>query len=335
MSAEPDSQKAAEPSPLRVLFVFLDGVGLGPSISVYNPLAQETWPALERLAGGQRWTDAAAPLDEDDHVFRSLDATLGVDGLPQSGTGQATLFTGVNCARAAGRHFGPFPHSKTKPILARDNVFSQLQRLGRFGGCPSKKQPSEEQPSEEQPSAFANAYPPRFFDHVRRRDRWTVTTRCCMEAGVPVRSLDALKEGRALAADLTGAGWQKLDTAVPVITEAEAGRRLVRLSRDHAFTLFEFFLTDKAGHSKKARRAVRILGAVDAFLHRVTADLNPAETLLLITSDHGNLEDLSTKSHTRHPVPLVAYGRGAHHFRRAEDLTDVVPALLTALADEA
>ena len=327
MRAAPSPQEAAGPptAPPRVLFVFLDGVGLGPSISVYNPLAQEAWPALERLAGGQRWTDAAAPLDEDDHVFRPLDATLGVDGLPQSGTGQATLFTGVNCARTAGRHFGPFPHSKTRPILARDNVFSQIQRLDRFRA----------QPSETQPSAFANAYPPRFFDYVTRRDRWTVTTRCCVEAGVPVRSLDALKEGRALAADLTGAGWRTLGEAVPVITEAEAGRRLVRLSRNHAFTLFEFFLTDKAGHSKKARRAVRTLGAVDTFLHRVRADLDPAETLLLVTSDHGNIEDLSTKSHTRHPVPLIAYGRGARHFRRVEDLAGVVPALLAALADEA
>ena len=63
-------------------------------------------------------------------VFRAIDARLGVEGLPQSGTGQAALFTGVNAPRLAGRHYGPYPHSKTRPALTADNVFSRILRLG-------------------------------------------------------------------------------------------------------------------------------------------------------------------------------------------------------------
>jgi len=50
-----------------------------------------------------------------------------VEGLPQSGTGQATLFTGVNCAERVGRHFGPYPHSTTHEILRDHNLFRRVE----------------------------------------------------------------------------------------------------------------------------------------------------------------------------------------------------------------
>ena len=250
------------------------------------------------------------------YVFRPIDANLGMGGLPQSGTGQATLFTGVNCAEVAGRHFGPFPHSKTRPVLAAHNLFRQVQAL--------------DLPFEE-PAAFANAYPDRFFRFVEKNDRWTVTTRCCLDAGLRIRTHADLLAGNALPADLTTATWPQRDPSLSPITEAEAGHRLVELSRRHALTLFEYFLTDKAGHSRSFDRAAAVLTALDRFFGDVLAHLDPDRHLLLITSDHGNLEDLSTKSHTRHAVPLVAYGRGAHHFAEVKDLTGVTPGVITAL----
>ncbi len=300
----------------HILFVFIDGVGLGPP-GDQNPFARLSLPAFEALAGGQPWTAGAVPLDEPGHVFRPLDANLGVDGLPQSGTGQATLFTGINCAAVAGRHFGPYPHSKTRPVLAAGNVFSKVKAL---------------LPAADEPAAFANAYPPRFFTYARRRDRWTVTTHCCLEAGVRVRTLGDLRRGTALAADLTGAGWDALDLEVEPISEGEAGACLHTISRRHAFTLFEYFHTDKAGHSCDTERAAGVLHALHRFFATLLERTDRDEELLLITSDHGNLEDLSVKSHTRHPVPLIAYGRGADAFRAARAITDVTPAILRALA---
>lgn len=298
----------------RVLFVFLDGVGLGPS-GATNPFATTRLPVFEALAGGAPWTADAAPHTESHHVFRPLDATLGVEGLPQSGTGQATLFTGINCANVVGRHFGPFPHSATYPVLARENLFRKIQQVNGHAA-----------------PAFANAYPPRFFEHARRRRRWTVTTRCCTEADVPIRDLAALRAGRALTADLTGHGWAPLGHDVPPISEEEAGRRLVNLSRSHPLTLYEYFLTDKAGHGRIDRPAADVLRALDRFFQALLDGMNPDEELLLVTSDHGNLEDLSRKTHTRHPVPLIAYGRGAHHLARATGIGDVTPLLVRLLA---
>ena len=301
---------------MSALLVFLDGVGLGPAEPGRNPFAALDLPAFARLAGGQRWTAALDPIARPDLVVRPLDATLGVEGLPQSGTGQAALFGGFNAPALAGRHFGPYPPSSVRPTLAERSVFARLVRAGHAPGR----------------LAFANAYPDRFFRYVEARGRWTGTTFIAHEAGVRLRRHADLAAGEALAADLTAQGWpERLGPAVPTTTEAEAGRRLARLARAHAFTLFEFFLTDKAGHAQDPARAAAVLGALDRFLAALLDALDPARDLVVVSSDHGNLEDLSVKTHTRHPVPLVAWGAGAGAFARAETLADVAPALVGAV----
>ena len=305
-------------APAHVLFVFLDGVGLGEA-TPHNPFATLDLPAFAALAGGQRWTRPLDVRHDPDHVVHPLDATLGVDGLPQSGTGQATLFTGINGARLAGRHYGPFPHSRTRPALAEQNLFRRVQTLF---------------PEEQEPTAFANAYPDRFFTYAEHRDRWTVTTRCCLDAGVRIRTAADLAAGDALSADLTAERWRRFDDTAAIISEAEAGRRLAHLTRQHRLTLFEFFLTDKAGHSRDADRAERVLRALDRFFAALL-DHRAPDILLVVTSDHGNLEDLSLKTHTRNPVPLIATGPGADAFADATSIADVTPVIVRTLARNA
>lgn len=307
--------------PESVLFLFLDGVGLGEADPRRNPFASLRLPSFEALAGGQPWTDEAAAVAAEDHVVRPIDATLGVEGLPQSGTGQATLFTGVNCAALAGRHYGPYPHSRTRAAIAESNVFRQVSQV--FPAAP-------------EPAVFLNAYPPRFFTVARQRDRWTVTTRACLDAGLRIRTAEDLAAGRALTAELTGQAWRdQLHLPVPLLSEEEAGARFARVGARHRFTLFEYFLTDKAGHSQSATKAADVLLALDRFLAGVRAHFDPERSLLVVTSDHGNLEDLSTKSHTSNPVPLIAYGRGAERFGAVEALTGVTPAIVNLLRDTA
>ena len=294
--------------------MFLDGVGLGPG-GADNPFSTLDLPAFRRLAGGQRWTSSAAPLRQSRHVFVPLDATLGVDGLPQSGTGQAALFTGEDAVRLHGRHFGPYPPTAVRPAVAERGVFA---RLVAGGVAPEAL-------------AFANAYPDRFFEAVEARGRWTVTTLAASAAGVRLRRADDVARGEALPADLTGETWARLvDPDHTPTTEAEAARRLAALAAAHTFTLSEYFLTDKAGHSRDAGRAAAVLGSLDRFFGALL-DRLPSDALLVVTSDHGNLEDLSTKSHTRHPVPLVAWGPGAGAFADARSLLDVTPRVVAHL----
>jgi hypothetical protein len=304
----------------RILFVFLDGVGLGPPAAT-NPLATATWSAFERMASGQSWTRPFASVDADRHVVRPIDATLGLEGLPQSGTGQATLFSGANGAALVGRHFGPFPHSATHDVLDRNNLFHRVHAL--FTDRP-------------QPAAFANAYPPQFFDRMQQNGRWTVTTRCCHTAGVEVRGLADVQHGRALTAELTGAAWRnQLDLDVPILTEAEAGTRLADIHRQHAFTLFEYFLTDKVGHGRLDLPPAHILRGLDRFFGAILEALDPERESLVVTSDHGNLEDTERRTHTRNPVPLVVQGWAAPYFRDVASIADVTPSIVAALRDTA
>lgn len=297
----------------RLLFFFVDGVGIGER-GDENPLSTIDAPALHRLAGHQQWCAPFSPQTAPELVVRSLDATLGVEGLPQSGTGQATLFTGTNCAEIVGRHFGPFPHSKTHPVLDRANLFCQLQSLSDNG----------------RPSTFANAFPPQYFDAARRRA--TVTTYCCKAANIALRDLSALRDERAVAADLTSVSWrERLNLDVPARSPAEAATILAALTRDHALTLFEYFLTDKAGHRRIDTPPAQLLADLDCVLGALVDRLDPARDALVVTSDHGNLEDLSHTQHTRNPVPLVVYGWAAPFFRDARSLTDVTPCIVEAL----
>jgi len=301
----------------RILFVFLDGVGLGPA-GPDNPLSTNAGAAFRRLAGGASWVQGLPERATSDHVVRPLDATLQMDGLPQSGTGQATLFTGVNCAERVGRHFGPYPHSATYDVLDHENLFHRVQSLPSVpdGGV-----------------AFANAFPPQFFEAPSRR--WTVTTRCCAGAGVPLRDLDALRARRAVAADLTAKGWRDaLQLDVSLRTPADAAQALFSTHRDHALTLFEFFQTDKVGHRRIDLAPGVLLERLNRFLGRLLDLLDPTQDTLVVTSDHGNLEDTRHTQHTRNPVPLLAYGWAAPHLADARTLAGVTPGIVEALRTE-
>jgi 2,3-bisphosphoglycerate-independent phosphoglycerate mutase len=298
---------------VRIIWVFLDGVGRGPADAAVNPLMDPGLENFARLAGGQAWTLEAEPIRRPDHVFVPLDATLGIPGLPQSGTGQATLFTGINCAAIAGRHWGPFPHSTSIPVIREHSIFARLRRAGRSG-------------------QFVNAFPDRFFRAVGPRNRWTVTTRCCVEADIPLKTEADLRAGEAVTAELTGQAWHdRLGLDVPIISPADAGRRLVALAGAADFTLFEYYLTDKAGHSRDHERAGAVLKELDEFFEAVMEAADESDCLLVVTSDHGNLEDLSSRVHTLNPVPLVARGAGAASLAEARDITDVTPALVELL----
>lgn len=299
----------------RVLMLFLDGVGGGPLDPVRNPLARAKLPALSNLAGGL--------LPDGSRHSQSmimLDATLGVDGLPQSGTGQTALFTGVNAAQMIGKHFGPWAHSALHGLIQQQSLLRRLQGKGRK-------------------TCFANAFPTRFFDFAaRRRSRLTVTTLSCLGAGTRLRDAADLATGRAISADITAEGWNALGyEVIPRRHPTEAGAQLARLSKEYDFVLFEYWWPDRAGHAREMAQAIDILEKFDALLVGILEGIDPAETLVVITSDHGNIEDLSTKSHTRNPVPLIASGSSADSFLQSlqgplpASLTSVAPALLEVL----
>jgi len=308
---------------MRALMLFLDGVGIGVRDPEVNPLFAARMSALRSILGGDLPSLHHRRLSSVQGSHIPLDATLGVPGLPQSGTGQTALFTGFNGARIVGRHFGPYPYSTLRPIIQQHNIFRQLLDAGKS-------------------VLFANAFPQRFFDYLsEKRPRLTVTTFSCLNSGVPLLREHDLRAGEAISADITNAGWHALGyPSLPVVTALEAGKRLARLSGSHDFVLFEYWKTDHAGHSMSRQEALQCLDALDGLLGGLLSELDSTESLLLITSDHGNIEDLSIKTHTRHPVPLVLYGAGHQTFAREieqdgkSDLTSITPALVRYILNQ-
>ncbi len=302
--------------------LFLDGVGLGVPDPSINPFFAARLPALRSLFDGEVPSLAKSRISTKAASLVALDANLGVDGLPQSGTGQTTLFTGINASRMIGKHFGPHPYSTLRPVLQEKNIFKQLIGAGR------------------RPS-FANAFPQRFFDYMnQRRTRLSVTTLSCTMSGIPLLKAQDLREGRGVSADITNEGWKDLGYPdMPLISPADAGRRFVELVTVNDFVLFEYWKTDYAGHSENFAEAVEALQRFDGMLAGIIETMDIRSTLLCITSDHGNIEDMSTKTHTRNPVPAILYGRnheemGARlHSSSGADLTHVTPLLMEYITE--
>lgn len=179
--------------------------------------------------------------------------------------------------------------------------------------------------------AFANAYP-RGWPGPRGGKRIAGPPLAARGAGVLNRHEDALTNGSAVSSEILNDGWRLHlgHDRVPDIAAQRAGRNLARISRGADLTLYAHYATDSAGHRKDMPAAVAALARVDEFLQGLLADL-PADTLLLITSDHGNLEDVRT-GHTRNPALGIARGPGAERAAELSDIRQVAPLVLELLA---
>jgi hypothetical protein len=320
---------------MQFLFLFLDGVGLGADDPQINPFARAAMPNLVRLLGGQRLLAQSAPYQGARADLLPLDASLGVPGLPQSATGQTVLLTGVNVPAALGYHYGPKPNPPVAEYLRNGNLFRSVQEQGLRAG-------------------FLNAYPHRYFEAIGSGKRmYSAIPLAATEAGLPLFSQADLKAGRALAADFTARGWREHLglAATPLLGAAEAGERLAALAREYHFAFFEYWLSDYAGHKQEMGAAVPLLEEFDLVLGGLLAAWDDHSGLILITSDHGNLEDLSTRRHTGNPVPGLLIGspelretfigyakssaqehRGGEGLIPSPDLTDIAPAILKLLS---
>ena len=303
---------------MRVLFIFVDGVGLGPDDPPSTPFARFELPAVARLLEGRRLVQGSAPFHGARASLLALDAGLGTPGLPQSATGQATLLTGRNVSAELGEHYGPKPNPPIRAILTGDNLFAALQRRGLRVG-------------------LLNAYPARYFQGIESGRRlYSAIPQAAVAAGLALKTQADLFAGLALSADLTGQGWREqlnISTA-PLLDPAQAGRRLASLAQTYDFAFFEYWLSDYAGHRQDFSAAQGLLATLDAALGGLAEAWPAADGLALITSDHGNLEDLGSRRHTHNRVPALLLGAPA--LRRAfaadlNDLSDVAPAILRLL----
>lgn len=295
--------------------MFLDGVGIGPADPAVNPFFRARLPVLRDLLGGELPHLGRPRVDGPSAVALPLDATLDVPGLPQSGTGQATLLTGENAALLHGAHFGPWVPVRLRPLVEERNVMVRAAAAGHR-------------------VAFANAYP-RGWPRSGRGGRRTVVAGlplAARAAGLMDRDHSRLARGDAVSSEIVNDGWRRIlgHGDVPAVTAAEAGANLARIAREHALTVYAHYATDTAGHRGESDRSVDALERVDAFLGGLLPEL-PGDATVWITSDHGNIEDVNA-GHTRNPALCVVAGEeAAARTRGLASLADVTPRLLEGL----
>ena len=291
--------------------IFWDGVGLGKEDPLRNPFFAAKLPHFRKLFDGSLPSLGNRKIFSFRASTTPVNTTLGVEGLPQSGTGQTAIFTGVNAPKRIGKHFGPHPYTTLVPVVKGENIFVRLRVLGKS-------------------FCFVNGFPQRYFDYINSpRGKTPTIALSYLAAGGRLNTVEDIEAGQALSADLTNEGLKSFSDRLQVITPMEAGKRFYAIGQKFDFTLFEYFISDKAGHAQSMQKSVEALERMDGFLGGILGSFNDREDILLFISDHGNIEDLSTRSHTRNPVPLIVVGDRRGFFSdRIKTLTDITPALI-------
>ncbi len=312
---------------VSVLFLFIDGVGLAPS-GHDNPLSDAPTPTINALLNGALTIERVGASSR--ALLRPLDATMGVAGLPQSGTGQTALLAGINAAALHGRHQPHFPPVALRTMLVERSIFRRLTETGRR-------------------VAFANAFGVRYWEALAaRRLRRSASVIAAEGAGVRFRSDYDVHTGSALTWDITGEMIRSANGSdVPVIAAHTAGERLARLTARYDLVFFETFLTDLAGHGRLAHLAApdrpppstkeqihMAMERVDGMIRGALEAMRPGDTLVL-TSDHGNIESLSSPTHTRNPVPLLVTGPAASRFAHLVSIVQVADVIVAAAQEYA
>lgn len=294
----------------RAVLIFIDGLGVGNDDEIRNPMARVRGPCLSIFS------DDGATGILGQGVSRPLDACLGVDGLPQSATGQTALLTGINASELLGHHLFGFPNRRLQEIIMERSLLKRAVEAGLT-------------------AAFLNVFRPRFFeldDSVWEKYGLSVTTWVNHVAGLPFFRLEDLRDEQAIYQEFTNQALRERGFDVPLFTPEQAGKILAERSRDYDLLLYEYFRTDEVGHRRDMERAVEEIQRLEVFLEAFLRQVDLSRTLVILSSDHGNIEDLSVRTHTRNPAMTILWGPGAGAVAEGlQSITDVTGAMLQAL----
>ncbi len=272
--------------PETIIYVFLDGIGLGRYNTESNPFARFNSHFFSPLGG-----KASFP---EDGVIIETDAHMGIKGLPQSATGQTALFTGHNGPEIMGRHVNGFPTYSLRPYLKQASLLKILRENGLR-------------------STLLNSYSEMYLRRLQRpkfERLLSASSHMQISSEQPFFSLDDYQAGRSMYMDITNWFLRKHGFDIEPVKPKESGRKLVRIARDYNLVVYEYFFTDKTGHEQSMGMARRILPHIEGLLEGVWEELDPEKELFILSSDHGNFEDLSVKTHTNSKVGTIVYGKG-------------------------
>lgn len=281
---------------MPLLQVFIDGLGIN-EYQKTNPLYLIKHPFLRELFNGRP------------HLFKAIDPLFSQKYLPQSATGQTALLCGVNPFHFVKRPQSGFPGPSLIKVIHEYSIFKQIKKIKGQG-------------------TFANAY----FKHINplKLRKVSVTTHSVLAAENSLRTLKDLWQGNAVYQEFTNSDLLKRGFDVPLWTAEQAASNLLAIALNHDYTLYEYFQTDIAGHKEDLTFKLTILSGLSKFLQYLFEKAPPNFTII-ISSDHGNIEDLSTKNHTYNKVPLIVEGPLSSLFAEVDDLSGLCDVILKGI----
>jgi 2,3-bisphosphoglycerate-independent phosphoglycerate mutase len=201
-----------------------------------------------------------------------------------------------------------------KEVINEDNIFKRLVKAG-FKVTNA--------------NVYRQEYLDRMNDPAEKRYKPSVSSVMTMSAGLPFRMVEDYRNGKGIYHDITGRIIVESGYDAEIITPEEAARRLYSISRENDFTFFEHFMTDIIGHKMDMSLAIEEIELLDAFIGGVLKLADPEKDIIFITSDHGNIEDISVKTHTMNKVPaIIIGGNSKSRTVNIRSLLDIMPAVL-------
>lgn len=290
---------------------FMDGVGLGSDDPAANPFVRAQMPYLARLLGRADWyLQGNGRIASDRATLIPTDANLDMPGRPQSATGQATILTGLNVPRLVGEHYGPKPNLAVAEVIRQGTLFHDVAAAGGK-------------------AALITPYPQGYFEAINSGKRlYSSVPLAATSAGWPLFGAAELRAGEAVSPGFTGQAWHELlgYDDIPILSLFDSGRQIAAIAGRYDFSFFEHWPSDRSGHRGPMESAVDHLEMIDGAIGGLLADWDDRCGLLIITSDHGNIEEKNHRQHTRNPVPTILVGEGhAELAREIHSLADIAP----------
>ncbi|MDA3810022.1 MAG: hypothetical protein PF518_06765 [Spirochaetaceae bacterium] len=295
---------------MKKLFVlFIDGIGLSQK-SEENPVSR----LFERETDGFGLQIIDKPKNFTCSILNPLDATLNIKGEPQSATGQTTIFTGINAAEHLGYHLPAFPNEELVEVILEKSIMKALSEKGIS-------------------VTSANMYSEKFFEDRKDaiKNRFPVSTLTIEASKSDFRMLKEYEEGKAVFADITNELIRKRGYDIDILSPIEAGKRIIPILADFDFVFFEYFMTDYYGHKKKIQKVTNCINILNDFVTAIVEDMDLDNESILVVSDHGNAEDLTTGGHTYNPVPGLLISKdepSRQRFSQCRSLTDMYQFML-------
>jgi len=305
----------------RIIFIFIDGAGVGRA-EAGNPFFAAASRYLPFWQGAMALPDGT-PLT-------AIDATLGIPGLPQSASGQTAMFCGATAGEIGNRHVNGYPDRSLRAIILKKNLLTRLAEIGVRARYLNAYPTHDEQFGTNHVRIqadgrlwFSAAFPEKFKRMI------SVTSCMLLASGQKPFGAADIRAQRSLYQDYSNRQLIAQGLDLPEFSPLQAAAIMARTAKGYGFLLYEYFQTDIYAHRRSYGDCLDLVRDLDILVGSLISRLDRELDTLVLTSDHGNLEEFHVRGHNRNPVPFLAWGRHGDSLRKkVKSLSDVTPAVM-------